>query len=31
VEHGRAGDPSYLLRPSSLDRFIPEAEAWERA
>ncbi len=31
VEHGKAGDPSYLLRPSALDRLIPEAEAWDAA
>jgi hypothetical protein len=29
VEHGKAGDPGYVLRPSTLDRLIPEAEAWE--
>jgi hypothetical protein len=31
VEHGKAGDPGYLLRPATLDRLIPEAEAWDRA
>jgi hypothetical protein len=31
VEHSKAGDPGYLLRPATLDRLIPEAEAWDRA
>jgi hypothetical protein len=31
VEHDKAGDPSYLLRPATLDKLIPEAEAWDRA
>jgi hypothetical protein len=30
VEHGKL-DPGYVLRPSTLDRLIPEAEAWDRA
>ncbi len=30
VEHGKL-DPSYLLRPATLDKLIPEAEAWDQA
>jgi hypothetical protein len=29
AEHSKAGDPDYLLRPGTLGRLIPEAEAWE--
>ena len=31
AEHGKAGDPSYILRPDTLDKLISEAEEWDRA
>lgn len=31
AEHGKIMDPSYILRPDTLDRLISEAEEWDRA